>query len=118
MYIIYFIIFFIYILFFNFIIFYAFICSRATVLRENISQLEKEAKFELPSIRDVETVRVFLGRLQNIRRSCLEASIQALKEGHLLLDKLKELRKLGSIDSRPDFMAGQVNTGKNFVFYR
>ncbi|XP_065571252.1 titin-like isoform X3 [Artemia franciscana] len=84
--------------------------SRATVLRENISQLEKEAKFELPSIRDVETVRVFLGRLQNIRRSCLEASIQALKEGHLLLDTLKELRKLGSIDSRPDFMAGQVNT--------
>lgn len=60
---------------------------------------------------EIEAVKNFLSRIQDLRKDMLEALMGALREGKALLDKLKELANEGTLDSRPDTIKDEANHG-------
>ncbi|XP_067210497.1 uncharacterized protein zormin isoform X3 [Linepithema humile] len=74
---------------------------RATECKENMEALEMACNDTLLPI-EIEAVRSFLTKIQDLRKDMLEALMGALQEGKALLDKLKELANEGTLDSRPD----------------
>lgn len=64
---------------------------------------------------EIEAVKSFLSRIQDLRKDMLEALMGALREGKTLLDGLKELANEGTLDSRPDTIKDEANHGV-FIF--
>jgi len=91
-----------------------FSCSRATECRENIEALEMACNDTLLPI-EIEAVRSFLTKIQDLRKDMLEALMGALQEGKALLDKLKELANEGTLDSRPDNVKDEAKHGMSYV---
>ncbi|KAL6428690.1 hypothetical protein ACFW04_007940 [Cataglyphis niger] len=81
---------------------------RATECRESMEALEMACNDTLLPI-EIEAVKNFLSRIQDLRKDMLEALMGALREGKALLDKLKELANEGTLDSRPDTIKDEAN---------
>lgn len=64
---------------------------------------------------EIEAVRNFLSKIQDLRKDMLEALMGALQEGKVLLDRLKELANEGTIDSRPDRIKDDANHGVSCI---
>lgn len=60
---------------------------------------------------EIEAVKNFLSKIQDLRKDMLEALMGALREGKTLLDGLKELATEGTLDSRPDTIKDEANHG-------
>lgn len=60
---------------------------------------------------EIEAVKSFLSKIQDLRKDMLEALMGALREGKTLLDGLKELVNEGTLDSRPDTIKDEANHG-------
>jgi len=60
---------------------------------------------------EIEAVRSFLSKIQDLRKDMLEMLMGALREGKILLDGLKELTNEGTLDSRPDRIKDEANHG-------
>ncbi|XP_014485705.1 PREDICTED: uncharacterized protein LOC106750117 isoform X2 [Dinoponera quadriceps] len=74
---------------------------RAAECRESMDALEMACNDTLLPI-EIEAVKNFLSKIQDLRKDMLEALMGALREGKMLLDGLKELANEGTVDSRPD----------------
>lgn len=89
-------------------------CSRAAECKENMDALEMACNDTLLPI-EIEAVRNFLSKIQDLRKDMLEALMGALREGKMLLDRLKELANEGTIDSRPDRIKDDANHGVSCI---
>ncbi|XP_019884311.1 titin isoform X6 [Camponotus floridanus] len=81
---------------------------RATECRESMEALEMACNDTLLPI-EIEAVKSFLSKIQDLRKDMLEALMGALREGKMLLDELKELANEGTLDSRPDTIKDEAN---------
>ncbi|CAL1681894.1 unnamed protein product [Lasius platythorax] len=81
---------------------------RATECKESMEALEMACNDTLLPI-EIEAVKSFLSRIQDLRKDMLEALMGALREGKTLLDGLKELANEGTLDSRPDTIKDEAN---------
>ncbi|XP_072764140.1 uncharacterized protein [Anoplolepis gracilipes] len=81
---------------------------RATECRESMEALEMACNDTLLPI-EIEAVKSFLSKIQDLRKDMLEALMGALREGKTLLDALKELANEGTLDSRPDTIKDEAN---------
>lgn len=84
--------------------------SRASECKNSMEALEMACNDTVLPI-EIEAVRSFLSRIQDLRKDMLEALMGALREGKTLLDGLKELANEGSLDSRPDTIKDEANHG-------
>lgn len=66
---------------------------------------------DLPLAMEVETVKVQLANLHTLKRGMLEALMQALQQGKQLLERLREIRTTGTLDSRPDNIRTSAEKG-------
>ncbi|XP_039306302.1 uncharacterized protein LOC105193639 isoform X2 [Solenopsis invicta] len=82
--------------------------SRSEECRENMEALEMACNDTLLPI-EIEAVKNFLSKIQDLRKDMLEALMGALREGKTLLDGLKELVNEGTLDSRPDTIKDEAN---------
>lgn len=64
---------------------------------------------------EIEAVKSFLSKIQDLRKDMLEALMGALREGKTLLDGLKELASEGTLDSRPDRIKDEANHGMRML---
>jgi len=60
---------------------------------------------------EIEAVKNFLSKIQDLRKDMLEALMGALQNGKTLLDGFKELINEGTLDSRPDTIKNEANHG-------
>lgn len=67
---------------------------------------------------EIEAVKSFLTKIQDLRKDMLEALMGALQEGKALLDKLKELANEGTLDSRPDNIKDEAKHGVFIQYLR
>ncbi|XP_071560873.1 uncharacterized protein [Temnothorax nylanderi] len=81
---------------------------RAAECRESMEALEMACNDTLLPI-EIEAVKSFLSKIQDLRKDMLEALMGALREGKALLDGLKELVNEGTLDSRPDTIKDEAN---------
>ncbi|XP_024868428.1 muscle M-line assembly protein unc-89-like isoform X5 [Temnothorax curvispinosus] len=81
---------------------------RAAECRESMEALEMACNDTLLPI-EIEAVKSFLSKIQDLRKDMLEALMGALREGKALLDGLKELMNEGTLDSRPDTIKDEAN---------
>ncbi|KAL6255449.1 hypothetical protein P5V15_013784 [Pogonomyrmex californicus] len=81
---------------------------RAAECRENMEALEMACNDTLLPI-EIEAVKSFVLKIQDLRKDMLEALMGALREGKTLLDGLKELANEGTLDSRPDTIKDEAN---------
>ncbi|RLU22075.1 hypothetical protein DMN91_006455 [Ooceraea biroi] len=81
---------------------------RAAQCRESMEALEMACNDTLLPI-EIEAVKDFLSKIQDLRKDMLEALMGALREGKTLLDGLKELANEGTLDSRPDRIKDEAN---------
>ncbi|KAL0100113.1 hypothetical protein PUN28_019517 [Cardiocondyla obscurior] len=81
---------------------------RAAECKESMDALEMACNDTLLPI-EIEAVKNFLSKIQDLRKDMLEALMGALREGKTLLDGLKELVNEGTIDSRPDTIKDEAN---------
>lgn len=90
--------------------------SRAAECRESMEALEMACNDTLLPI-EIEAVKNFLSKIQDLRKDMLEALMGALREGKMLLDGLKELANEGSLDSRPDRIKDEAEHGTLYNYY-
>lgn len=64
---------------------------------------------------EIEAVKNFLSKIQDLRKDMLEALMGALRKGKILLDELKELVNEGTLDSRLDTIKDEANHGTSNV---
>ncbi|XP_011705984.1 PREDICTED: uncharacterized protein LOC105461199 isoform X2 [Wasmannia auropunctata] len=81
---------------------------RATECRERMEALEMACNDTLLPI-EIEAVKSFLSKIQDLRKDMLEALMGALREGKTLLDELKDLVNEGTLDSRLDTIKDEAN---------
>ncbi|XP_018360288.1 PREDICTED: titin isoform X3 [Trachymyrmex cornetzi] len=81
---------------------------RAAECRERMEALEMACNNTLLPI-EIEVVKSFLSKIQNLRKDMLEGLMGALREGKTLLDGLKELVNEGTLDSRSDTIKDEAN---------
>ncbi|XP_011496100.1 PREDICTED: coiled-coil domain-containing protein 141-like [Ceratosolen solmsi marchali] len=74
---------------------------RASECRESMNALEISCNDKLLPI-EIESVKNFLKKIHELRKTMLEKLMGALKDGKSLLDRLREIKNEGTIDSRPD----------------
>jgi len=67
---------------------------------------------------EIEAVRSFLSKIQDLRKDMLEMLMGALREGKILLDGLKELTNEGTLDSRPDRIKDEANHGALHLYLK
>lgn len=65
---------------------------------------------------EIEAVKSFLSKIQDLRKDMLEGLMGALREGKTLLDGLKELVNEGTLDSRSDTIKDEANHGMSNVY--
>lgn len=80
---------------------------------ERIGALETLCHSYLPT--DVESIKSHLERIQEVRKSILEALMVALGNGTQLLDVLKELQTKGTLDSRPGNNHHSISLGETLL---
>jgi hypothetical protein len=61
---------------------------------------------------EIESVKNFLKRIHELRKTMLETLMGALKDGKSLLDTLREIANEGTLDSRPDRIKVDAENGK------
>ncbi|XP_012061613.1 PREDICTED: uncharacterized protein LOC105624873 [Atta cephalotes] len=81
---------------------------RAAECREHMEALEMACNNTLLPI-EIEAVKSFLSKIQDLRKDMLEGLMGALREGKTLLDELKELINEGTLDSRSDTIKDEAN---------
>ncbi|XP_018309581.1 uncharacterized protein [Mycetomoellerius zeteki] len=81
---------------------------RAAECRERMKALEMACNNTLLPI-EIEAVKSFLSKIQDLRKDMLEGLMGALREGKTLLDGLKELVNEGTLDSRSDTIKDEAN---------
>ncbi|XP_018338023.1 PREDICTED: titin-like isoform X4 [Trachymyrmex septentrionalis] len=81
---------------------------RAAECRERMEALEMACNNTLLPI-EIEAVKSFLSKIQDLRKDMLEGLMGALREGKTLLDGLKELVNEGTLDSRSDTIKDEAN---------
>lgn len=65
---------------------------------------------------EMEAVKSFLSKIQDLRKDMLEALMGALRQGKTLLDGLRELVNEGTLDSRPDTIKDEANHGMSNIY--
>lgn len=60
---------------------------------------------------EIEAVKDFLRKIHNLRKTMLETLMGALKDGKVLLDRLREIANEGTLDSRPDRIKSDADNG-------
>lgn len=65
---------------------------------------------------EMEAVKSFLSKIQDLRKDMLEALMGALRQGKTLLDGLKEFVNEGTLDSRPDTIKDEANHGMSNIY--
>lgn len=91
--------------------------SRAEECKEKMKALEIACNDTLLPI-DIEVVKSFLKKIHELRKVMLETLMGSLKDGKILLDKLRDIANEGTLDSRPDRIKSDAMNGKhgNIVF--
>ncbi|XP_031789486.1 uncharacterized protein LOC100679567 isoform X4 [Nasonia vitripennis] len=74
---------------------------RAEECKESMKALEMACNDTLLPI-EIEAVKDFLRKIHELRKTMLETLMGALKDGKVLLDRLREIANEGTLDSRPD----------------
>jgi len=75
------------------------------------SNLARKLEIEAECAGEVDSLRHEISHLHDLRRASLESLMAALSEGKTLLERLQEMAAAGSLDSRPDTGAAEVNCG-------
>lgn len=60
---------------------------------------------------EIEAVKNFLKKIHELRKIMLETLMGALKDGKILLDKLRDIANEGTLDSRPDRIKSDAMNG-------
>lgn len=78
---------------------------------DKLSSLDRESASTSALPTDVDSIKRLRNRLEESRKSALESLRRALQDGEILIDKLTEMKTLGTLDSRPGHILPAVNAG-------
>lgn len=84
--------------------------SQAEDCRDSMRALEMACNdTHLPI--DIESVKNMVKKLHELRKTMLEMLMGALKDGKVLLDRLRDVSNEGTLDSRPDRIKADADSG-------